>query len=123
MNSFVKERCAQHAPKGYGWTSVQINVGTESAWHVDHRNLGPSCLAILGRDVGGELEVTRYKPRHFVDEATMFNGKEWHRSHPIWEGERVSFVAFIHEAIDETSDEQKSEFLRLGFVLPEKKLV
>ena len=118
VNRSIGEWCRDHAPPGFGWTSLQINVGTTADWHYDHRNLGPSCLAVVGRHVGGELEVKGYRPKRLINQATMFNGKEWHRSLPVWEGDRVSFVAFIHEGILEATEEDKTKLRDLGFVLP-----
>ena len=64
--------------------------------------------------MGGELEVKGYRPERLHDEATMFNGKEWHRSLPVWEGDRVSFVAFIHEGIVGATEEDKQKLQELG---------
>ena len=122
-NESVRKRCKQHAPKGFGWTSLQINVNSKADWHVDHRNLGPSCLAVVGRFAGGELEVKGYRPTKLENSATMSNGREWHRNLPLWEGERVSLVAFIHETFSSATEEDKERLRDLGFVLPDEGLV
>ena len=53
----------------------------------------------------------------------MFNGREYHRSHPIWEGTRVSFVAFLHEAYEKVTPRIRSELVKLGFVMPSEEFV
>ena len=73
---------------------------------------------VLGDYVGGELEVRGCMPTPLNNEATMIDGNKWHRTLPIWEGDRVSFVAFIHEAISEIGKDEKLKLTKLGFRLP-----
>ena len=87
-NLIMGERCRKDAPKGFGWTSLQINVNTTSDWHFDRKNVGPSCVMVLGDYVGDELEVEGNQPEALKNEATMIDGRRWHRSIPFWEGER-----------------------------------
>ena len=80
--------------------------------------MGPSCVMVLGDYVGGELEVRGCMPTPLHNAATMIDGGKWHRSLPIWEGDRVSFVAFIHEAISEIGKEDKAKLVKMGFRMP-----
>ena len=65
----------KHAPEGFGWTSLQVNVNSVADWHVDHRNMGPSCVMVLGDYVGGELEVRGCMPTPLHNAATMIDGE------------------------------------------------
>ena len=47
-NRVIGQWCDKHAPEGFGWTSLQVNVNSVADWHVDHRNMGPSCVMVLG---------------------------------------------------------------------------
>ena len=78
INAAIGAWCEKHAPKGYDWTTLQINVDTVSDWHRDHRNLRPSCLMLLGTYTGGEIEVAGFEAAQLQDEAAMLNGYEWH---------------------------------------------
>ena len=90
INARIGEWCGKHAPKGYGWTTLQINVNTVSDWHKDRRNLGPSCLMVLGSYEGGAIEIAGFRPRRLQNAVVLMNGREWHRTNPVWEGDRVS---------------------------------
>ena len=65
VNQILRQWCKDNKLEHFGWTSLQINVNTESDWHYDHRNVGPSLIAILGNHVGGELEIKGSSPAKF----------------------------------------------------------
>ena len=105
----------RHAPEGFGWTSLQINVGTSSEWHFDQQNEGPSALMVVGQHLGGEFESWGFRPLRLDNEITLIDGLVWHRNHPAWEGQRVSFVAFVHSSYREAGPEEMVRLRELGF--------
>ena len=64
-----------HAPPGFGWTSLQLNVNTSSDWHFDFRNVGPSLLVVIGDHLGGEFECWGYEPIKLVNQMTLIDGR------------------------------------------------
>ena len=108
----------QHAPKGFGWTSLQMNVNTSSEWHYDHKNEGPSLLLVVGDHLGGEFECQGMQPAKLDGEVALIDGQQWHRNHAAWEGDRISFVAFTNSMQTEASEEMFAELGRLGFRRP-----
>ena len=96
VNAALCRWADQHAPKGFGWTSLQMNVNTYSEWHYDHKNEGPSLLLIVGDHLGGEFECRGVHSTKFDGELALIDGRTWHRNHAAWEGDRVSFVAFTN---------------------------
>ena len=81
VNRALRNWATQHAPTGFGWTSLQINVDTSSEWHYDHRNVGPSLLLVVGRYQGGEFETFGARPVKLRGEVTLIDGRQWHRNH------------------------------------------
>ena len=71
VNSNLQKWCSEHAPKGFGWTSLQINTDTRANWHMGRRNLGPSVFMIMGEHVGGEFELQGCIPAHMTDEINV----------------------------------------------------
>ena len=57
VNLALSSWADQHAPKGFGWTSLQMNVNTSSEWHYDHKNEGPSLLMSWGTTSEVSLSV------------------------------------------------------------------
>ena len=79
VNEVIESWANKHAPMGFGWTSLQINVDTSSEWHYDHRNEGPSVLMVLGRFLSGEFECYGNFPTKLQDQLTLTDGARWHR--------------------------------------------
>ena len=96
INEELVEWSRNHAPPGFGWTSLQLNANTVADWHVDYRNLGPSVILVVGEHSGGELEVEGLEPTKLDYEGVLVDGRVRHRSLPC-RGERYSVVAFTHE--------------------------
>ena len=61
----------EHAPLGFGWASLQMNVNTSSEWHYDHKNEGPSLLLVVGDHLGGEFECQGMQPTKFDGEVAL----------------------------------------------------
>ena len=52
VNAALGRWADRHAPRGFGWTSLQMNFNTSSEWHSDHKNEGPSLLLVVGSHQG-----------------------------------------------------------------------
>ena len=53
-----------------------------------------------------------------MDEVTVIDGRQWHRNHAAWEGQRVSFVAFTSSDFQGTKPEELERLEALGFRPP-----
>ena len=123
VNAALSRWADQHAPGGFGWTSLQMNFNTSSECHYDHKNEGPSLLLVVGNYLGGEFECQGMPPVKLEGEVALIDGQQWHRNHGAWEGARTSFVAFTNSSYVETSAEVKEELVRLGFRWPDRKFL
>ena len=118
VNAALGRWADRHAPRGFGWTSLQMNFNTSSEWHYDDKNEGPSLLLVVGDHLGGEFECQGIKPAKFDGEVALIDGQQWHRNHAAWEGDRISFVAFTNLSYAEANDEVQAGLERLGFRRP-----
>ena len=54
INEELTEWSRDHAPPGFGWTSLQLNANTVADWHVEYRNLGHSVIVVVGEHSVGQ---------------------------------------------------------------------
>ena len=121
-------------PEDFPFSSLQINYNYAARKHVDGNNIGPSYIRSLGKHTGGEL----WTADAFVeatDEDTgekyvkggggqqvlscsggwkLFNGNAEHYTKP-YQGTRISFIAFSHNAYNKLSTRVASKLKELGF--------
>ena len=121
-------------PEEFPFSSLQINYNYAARKHVDGNNIGPSYIRSLGKHTGGEL----WTADAFVeatDEDTgekyvkggggqqvlscsggwkLFNGNAEHYTKP-YQGTRISFIAFSHNAYNKLSTRVASKLKELGF--------
>ena len=92
----------QAKDQDFTFTSIQLVVNARAQVHVDKGNVGPSLAVTLGPFSGGELCTHDPEPNSFPVGApgvvTKFDGRKAHFILPF-AGDRVSIIAFTHQAI------------------------
>ena len=106
---------SENVPKGFTWTTIQLNLNYASKPHVDGNNRGPSQIIGLGDYKGGEMLIWGLGKVDIKDKWTEFNGTHWHQTYPFPTGSRYSFVFFSINKADACTPEVLKELKGVGF--------
>ncbi|KAJ8611664.1 hypothetical protein CTAYLR_007888 [Chrysophaeum taylorii] len=132
VTAWVRESIDEDFP----FSSIQINYCYAAKKHVDSNNIGPSYIRALGDHSGGDLWVADKYVFDVVADATtglkmvrggggagtvncrdawaLFNGNEEHYTTP-YDGVRISFIVFSHQAYNKLPKDVAMDLVELGF--------
>lgn len=106
-----------HLPKGFKFTSIQLNHNFASELHVDDFNSGSSYIVGLGSYKGGALWTLEHGPLECKHTFVNYDGTEPHATLPFT-GDRYTLIFFSHQTHPKLKDEDREYLLGLGFPLP-----
>jgi hypothetical protein len=111
--AFVKATLPKGS-KDFKFSSIQINYNYAAKRHVDGNNMGPSFICSLGEHTGGKLWTEDQGEIDCHKQWKSFDGRKLHETRPF-QGTRISFILFTHNAFEELTQAVVDELRSLGF--------